>query len=123
MLYPDTTRLSVDPVQDNDTALVVVLSTDRLVGVVGAMVSPLPSHGLPFSVHPAGAVNVPELLASKPTLAVMPGASGAFQDRLVTVIVLPLTVIEPFHRLVTCSVAGRVNFSVQLFSGTFMALV
>src|SRR5256885_3637523 len=120
MLYPETTRLSVDPVQDRDTAVAVVLSTDRLVGVVGAMLSPLPSQGLPFSVHPVGAVNVPELLASKPTLAVVPGASGAFQDRVVTVTVLPLTVMEPFHRLVTCSVAGRVNFSVQLVSGTVM---
>jgi len=62
--------------QDMETALAVVLSTARPPGAVGAIGSALPSHGLPLSVHAVGLAKVPEVLASKPTDAVVPGASG-----------------------------------------------
>ena len=52
--YPATPRLSVEPVQVSETLFEVVLSTVSPVGAVGGVVSPLPLHGLPFSVQLAG---------------------------------------------------------------------
>ncbi|HEY0804581.1 MAG TPA: hypothetical protein VGD84_05935, partial [Pseudonocardiaceae bacterium] len=93
-------------VQFIETLLDVVLSTARLVGVLGGMVSALPSQGLPLTVQALGFWYVPLLLALNANVVVEPGASGAFQDRFDAVYVLPVLVRLAFHRLVTFSVAG-----------------
>jgi hypothetical protein len=75
---------------------------------------PLPlTHEAPLIVQPLGWPAVPAADASKPTVAVPPGAMVASQLSFVTVTWPPSSVNEPSHREVSDVPCGSVKPSVQ----------